>query len=1011
MLSPMGAVEELISKWRANPDADATVALCSFLSGQVGMEDLVREVGTSAQTWHLTDAQVMLAVGRMFLDSHLLPEAQAALVSAGKADGRDARPFRYLGEVLLRRGDAIRAEKVLARAIQLGSQDSDTQLWHERSTVYVALQKRVGIQAVSQEVARTLPKANSIPPPALPRSGSLSDEVTNPRGSAISFGDPTRVVDSGEQHVDAHPAAQPVVRAPGPNLNLPGPPRMPDLGSGVGGSPSLNLSTSPRVVAPPPLPQAAVAAAAPVAVGGFERSANPPALDFPAAVKPLGAGLSSPHGPLLQHSPALQQSAPGAAPGAAPAGLPTGLGASVARAAGPSPSYSDAQQTLELSAAARAQLAPELPVFQQHLVPPGNTLQPENAVIRHQIEDAAEVGAEQVLDHLALVGVYEKGGGAAPAWEKAPKEKSRGVWTFAVLAFLVGVGGAGGFAYSQKVRAQRVAQAEALTAEVSAMLHGGKLSELVLTDQKIDAVLELDSRNQKAARLWLENRVLNSLMSPGEVTGIDAAIHRAKLLELPEEQLAFGQVASFMAEGDLAGAASLLSRWDKRAAKDPMYQFTAGAALDLAGDSRAFERYQAAVKLDPDLLPAQILVSTLALIELGPDEAKPVVDEALRRLGDRPSAKALIALRWVAGGSEGELPAKAKLSDEERDQLPMALRSVPLLVDSLTSKDPKQSRTKLKEAIGISRGPSMATWLGFVAVRNGDEELARRAALRALKFSAIYPRARALAARVALLGGRLDEAKKAIETLDPSSSEVAVVRGVIAYETLDQSELSAALGAFGDAAKQGSTLAGLQTGLSRLEGKPMPGEEELHKLVDPQVIWGSLVAIDYALDNGKLDLATELSKGWGQLTAAQFLRRARLLRYQGESKQAAEAAAKAEGASVPALLERCYALLAAKEGAAARELAARYPTLLGPMGEWLKALIDAEDGKAKLAAAKLSTLELPSEAAPLPIRLLVARTLAAAGDSRAKGYVSALLKAHGSHPDVVIAAKTIGLVR
>src|SRR5690606_1985939 len=239
-------------------------------------------------------------------------------------------------------------------------------------------------------------------------------------------------------------------------------------------------------------------------------------------------------------------------------------------------------------------------------------------------------------------------------------------------------------------------------------------------------------------------------------------------------------------------------------------------------------------------------------------------------------------LRWIAEGADGELPAKAKLSDDERDQLPMGLRSVPLLVDSLTSEDPKASRGKLKDAIGISRGPSMATWLGFVAVRNGDEELARRAALRALQFSAIYPKARALAARVALLGGRLDEAKKAIETLDPSSSEVAVVRGVIAYETLDQSELSAALDAFGDAARQGSTLSGLQTGMSRLEGKPLPGEEELRKLVDPQVIWGSLVAIDYALDNGKLELASELSKDWDQLTAAQFLRRARLLRYQGE---------------------------------------------------------------------------------------------------------------------------------
>lgn len=678
------------------------------------------------------------------------------------------------------------------------------------------------------------------------------------------------------------------------------------------------------------------------------------------------------------------------------------------------PSLSDGQPTLELSPAVRAQLAPQIPALAQAPAQPRPAPAGHGSArpaLRVEIDDSASVTAAHVLDHLALVGVYEKGGGAPPAWERPPKEKSRGVWTLAILAFLVGVGGSGGYVYTQKVQAQREAQAQALTEQVTTLLHNGKLEDLAASDGKLNEVFELDSRNQKAARLWLENRVLNALMGPGEAPGIDAAIHRARSVEVPEEQLAFGQVASFMAEGDLAGAAALLSKWDKKVAQDPMYQLTAAAALDLAGDDRAFERYQAAVKLDPDLIPAQVFLATLALIELGPEQAKPVVDEALKRLGDRPSGKAIVALRWVAEGAEGELPAKAKLSEDERSQLPASLRSIPLLVDSLTAQDPKESREKLKSSIGISRGPAISTWLGFVAVRNGDEELARKAALRALKFSAIYPRARALAARVALLGGRLDEAKKAIETLDPKSSEVAVVRAVIGYETLDEGELSAALSTFGEEAKGGATLKGLQTGLSRLRGEPIPEDDELKQLAGPQAIWGNLVAVDYALDNGKLELAQELTKDWDALTAAQALRKARLLRYQGEAKQAAEAALKAEGATVPALLERCYDLLAAKDADGARNLAARYPALLGPMNDWLKALIDAEDGKAALAAAKLSTLDEPPDVAPLPVRLLAARALAASGDKRAKGYVAALMKKHASHPDVVIAAKAVGILR
>ena len=37
-----------------------------------------------------------------------------------------------------------------------------------------------------------------------------------------------------------------------------------------------------------------------------------------------------------------------------------------------------------------------------------------------------------------------------------------------------------------------------------------------------------------------------------------------------------------------------------------------------------------------------------------------------------------------------------------------------------------------------------------LAIEAGDEQLARKAALRALQFAAVYPRARTLAARVAL---------------------------------------------------------------------------------------------------------------------------------------------------------------------------------------------------------------------------------------------------------------------
>ncbi|HKO52097.1 MAG TPA: hypothetical protein VJV79_30515, partial [Polyangiaceae bacterium] len=179
----MSALDELLRKWRSNPDADATIALCSYL-GNASREELIREVAASAETWHAEDGQVMLAVGRMHLDAGLLGEAQGALVAAGKANGRDAKPFRYLGEVLLRRGDALRAEKVLARALQFSPNDPEARLWHDRSVVYSALQKRIGVEAVAAEVLRSMPKQNSIPAPAMAALGNKAfgnEAPTKPR--------------------------------------------------------------------------------------------------------------------------------------------------------------------------------------------------------------------------------------------------------------------------------------------------------------------------------------------------------------------------------------------------------------------------------------------------------------------------------------------------------------------------------------------------------------------------------------------------------------------------------------------------------------------------------------------------------------------------------------------------------------------------------------------------------------------------------------------------------------
>ncbi|HEY6555803.1 MAG TPA: hypothetical protein VI072_00965 [Polyangiaceae bacterium] len=933
----MGAFDEMLTAWRDNPDAEHTIALCSYL-GATQSEDLVREVGARAEAWHQEDGEVMLAVGRMYLDAQLLTEAQTALVAAGKAGGRDARPFRYLGEVLLRRGDALRSEKVLARALQLGHSDPETRLWHDRAVVYVALQKRLGATAVASEVARTLPHRRAIPSANyLPGSYPGTEDEPTQR------------------------ARRPMSVTPAPGAAVA------QLGQAY----------------PPPPPR---------------RAADPlPAFDLPRSGGEIGSGPS--------------QDA---------VTTPMRNGSSLWSALGNSPPAPGAftRDSFDLSAESSRHAQPAFgAAFGKHAPQfrSGDLSSYEDVTEMDEVfVDAANPEPSVVLEHLARVGVFEPGGGAAPAWERAPKTRSRGTWVLAFATVLLVAAGGGAYTYTKQLKEQRVAQARKLTTDINSMLHSGGVAELRATDAKLSEAFELDSRSTEAGRLWLQNRVLGALLLPGESRGIDSAVHRGLSVGLTEQQVAFGRIAAFLVEGDLAGAAALLPKWDKKASKDPFYQLAAGAALEAAGDLRAIERYEAARSLDPKLVAAEVLLARLALIELGPEKGQAVVASLTQKIGDVPTTRALKALVWaVTPDRPKEVPTDAQVHVADEAQLPAPLRFVPHVIEALQAieaGEAERASRAIAKGIPSAQSPASASWLGFLAIQAGDEQMARKAALRALEQAAVYPRARVLAARVALLGGRLDEAKKAVEQLEPGAPEVAVVRAVVAYETLDTTELEGAVSAFGDASQSRSELRGLTVAPGVLGATRYPDAASLDAMARPQVPWGELVAVDAALDLGNLALAEQLVKRWeeGAARPVYSLRVARLRRYQGKTEDAVTASAHAldQGTTTArVLIERVYDLLANEQVGAARQLLARYPTLLGPMTGWLSALVDVAADRKADAAVKVAQLEPPPDAAPVLLKTLVARALSAAGDKRADPYLRTLSRRLGRHPDFVIAAR------
>ena len=89
--------------------------------------------------------------------------------------------------------------------------------------------------------------------------------------------------------------------------------------------------------------------------------------------------------------------------------------------------------------------------------------------------DAGSPEAGLVLEHLSRVGVYEPGGGAAPAWENPARQKARGTWAISVAIVLIAAAGAGSYAYSKKIRTERMQHALALNDEVKKLLETGSV--------------------------------------------------------------------------------------------------------------------------------------------------------------------------------------------------------------------------------------------------------------------------------------------------------------------------------------------------------------------------------------------------------------------------------------------------------------------------------------------------------------------------------------------------------
>ncbi len=119
-----------------------------------------------------------------------------------------------------------------------------------------------------------------------------------------------------------------------------------------------------------------------------------------------------------------------------------------------------------------------------------------------------------------------------------------------------------------------------------------------------------------------------------------------------------------------------------------------------------------------------------------------------------------------ARSTRGATPRPSPTRDQtikNAADLPVLLQFIPPAAQALhavATHDWAAAKDDIQKGLAVADGPGVASWLGSIALDTGDEQLARKAALEAVSFSAVYPPARMLAARVALVGARLDPAKR-----------------------------------------------------------------------------------------------------------------------------------------------------------------------------------------------------------------------------------------------------------
>jgi tetratricopeptide (TPR) repeat protein len=612
-------LDSRLLRYRSTPSSEDAARLSADLLEGNRLDD-VMEITRAALASRPDDPELLVLSARADFAAGRLNEAQVTLLKAARVAGTRKEPFRWLGEVLLKRGDPARASKVLERAKQIDPTDRTIQTLHQRAERLTRLAERgheasvvaplpTGPKAVVEE--RTVVRTDLAAALAEAETAAEDDEVTR---------------------IAAEPKRPPPGRpAPFPARPVPARPAAPM---------AAPLPAAPKPVAPPKA----------------DPFAFPPPAAVPAELKGLGA--PSPFEP-----PTPQVAVPSPPP--APFAPPTPRVAPVVATA--APLAPEPARPFESVSPPPYSQPPEALAIEDF-----DPTREEDGVVETEADlpvGASAGQSESVDDLLSMLqreGLFEPPTGEAAQWatskEAKPVERTKvGVWLGAAWVLMLALAGGGYYGWTVYVE-QRHAEAVRLVEAARIEALAGDHQRLVDAERHLREARELNPRDPANGTLLLFVHAQRALEDGAfEVGFLAPTLARAERDEADPAYLSAARAVVSLGGGDLTGARTGVDAALAAGPEDPSILYIAGRLEQRLGDDDALTHLEAAIAGEPTLTAAAIALAEARSDEGRQEDAIALLDGVLAR--EPEHLRALLWKAYLTAGDAEIEPGLAQLTE------------------------------------------------------------------------------------------------------------------------------------------------------------------------------------------------------------------------------------------------------------------------------------------------------------------------------------------------------------